>query len=43
MDDALAVLDAERARARRSIGASNGGRRAVDLALAHPDRVPPSC
>ena len=39
MDDALAVLDAERVESAVVIGASNGGLRAVDLALAHPDRV----
>ena len=39
VDDALAVLDAEGAGPSVVIGASNGGRRAVDLALAHPTRV----
>lgn len=39
LDDALAVLDAELATEAIVIGASNGGRRAVDLALAHPERV----
>jgi pimeloyl-ACP methyl ester carboxylesterase len=39
MDDALAVLDAEGVESAVVIGASNGGLRAVDLALAHPHRV----
>lgn len=39
LDDALAVLDAEGIADAIVIGASNGGRRAVDLALAHPERV----
>ena len=39
MDDALAVLDAEGVTSAVVVGASNGGRRAVDLALAHPQRV----
>jgi pimeloyl-ACP methyl ester carboxylesterase len=39
VDDALAVLDAEGVESALVIGASNGGRRAVDLALAHPERV----
>jgi pimeloyl-ACP methyl ester carboxylesterase len=39
MDDALAVLEAASAARAVVIGSSDGGRRAVDLALAHPDRV----
>lgn len=39
MVDALAVLDAETSGAAIVVGASNGGRRAIDLALAHPSRV----
>jgi pimeloyl-ACP methyl ester carboxylesterase len=37
--DAVAVLDALEVAAAVLIGASNGGRCAIDLALAHPDRV----
>ncbi|CAN5558693.1 alpha/beta hydrolase [soil metagenome] len=37
--DTLSVLDAVGAHAAIVVGASNGGRRAVDLALAHPERV----
>jgi pimeloyl-ACP methyl ester carboxylesterase len=37
--DALAVLDALEVDAAVVIGASNGGRCAIDLALAHPERV----
>lgn len=37
--DAVAVLDAVGADRAVVVGASNGGRRAVDLALARPDRV----
>lgn len=39
VDDALAVLDAEGVDSAIVIGASNGGQRAVDLVLAHPERV----
>ena len=39
MDDARAVLDAAGVEQAIVVGASNGGRRAVDLALAHPGRV----
>jgi pimeloyl-ACP methyl ester carboxylesterase len=39
VDDALAVLEAEGVASAVVIGASAGGRLAVDLALAHPDRV----
>jgi pimeloyl-ACP methyl ester carboxylesterase len=39
MDDALAVLDAEGVDRAVVIGASNGGQRAIDLTLAHPERV----
>ncbi|QXC62205.1 alpha/beta hydrolase [Aquihabitans sp. G128] len=38
-DGALAVLDAEGVGSAAVVGASNGGRRAIDLALAAPDRV----
>jgi pimeloyl-ACP methyl ester carboxylesterase len=37
--DAVAVLDATGVDRAMVVGASNGGRRAVDLALAYPDRV----
>jgi pimeloyl-ACP methyl ester carboxylesterase len=37
--DALAVLDAEGVHDAIVIGASNGGRRAIDLVLTHPERV----
>jgi pimeloyl-ACP methyl ester carboxylesterase len=37
--DALAVLDADGQGSAVVIGASYGGRRSIDLALAHPDRV----
>jgi pimeloyl-ACP methyl ester carboxylesterase len=37
--DALAVLDAEEVDRAVVVGASNGGQRAIDLALAHPERV----
>jgi pimeloyl-ACP methyl ester carboxylesterase len=37
--DALAVLDAEAVDRAILIAASNGGQRAIDLTLAHPDRV----
>ncbi len=37
--DALAVLDAHDVDAAVLVGASNGGRTAIDLTLAHPDRV----
>ena len=39
MDDALAVLDAEDVESAVVIGASNGGQRAIAMALAHPERV----
>jgi len=39
VDDALAVLDAAGIERGTLIGASNGGKRAIDLALAHPERV----
>jgi len=39
VDDALAVLDAAGIERATLIGASNGGKRAIDLTLAHPDRV----
>lgn len=39
MDDAVAVLEAASAGPAVVVGASDGGRRAVDLALAHPERV----
>jgi pimeloyl-ACP methyl ester carboxylesterase len=39
MDDALRVLDAAAVGSAIVVGASDGGRRAVDLALAHPERV----
>ena len=37
--DAIAVLDAEGIASAILIGCSNGGRRAIDLTLDHPDRV----
>ena len=39
VSDAVAVLDAEAVDAAIVIGCSMGGRAAIDLALAHPDRV----
>jgi pimeloyl-ACP methyl ester carboxylesterase len=39
LDDALAVLDATGVRAAHVVAASNGGRRALELTLAHPERV----
>jgi pimeloyl-ACP methyl ester carboxylesterase len=39
VDDAVAVLDAYAVEAGIVIGCSNGGRTALDLTLAHPDRV----
>lgn len=39
VDDALAVLEAEGVGRPVVIGASNGGRRSIHLALDHPDRV----
>lgn len=39
VDDALAVLDAEGVDRAIVIGASNGGRRSIHLALDHPGRV----
>ncbi|HEX2577667.1 MAG TPA: alpha/beta hydrolase [Aquihabitans sp.] len=39
LDDTLAVLDALGVDQAIVVGASNGGRRAVDLALARPERV----
>jgi pimeloyl-ACP methyl ester carboxylesterase len=39
VDDALAVLDAARVERATLIGASRGGRLAIDLALRHPRRV----
>ena len=39
VDDALAVLDAAGIQRATLVGASNGGKRAIDLALAHPERV----
>ncbi len=39
VDDAIAVLDAEGVDEAIVIGASNGGRRSIHLALDHPERV----
>lgn len=39
VDDALAVLDAAGVERTTVVGASRGGRLAIDLALLHPDRV----
>lgn len=39
VDDVVAVLDPAGASEAIVVGASNGGRRALDLALAHPNRV----
>jgi len=39
VDDVVALLDAERIERAAVVGASDGGRVAIDLALEHPDRV----
>lgn len=39
VDDLVALLDAEGVRRAAVVGASFGGKNALDLALAHPDRV----
>jgi 3-oxoadipate enol-lactonase len=39
VDDVLAMLDEERVDRAAVVGASMGGRVAIDLALSHPDRV----
>jgi 3-oxoadipate enol-lactonase len=39
VDDLVELLDAERVARAAVVGASNGGKIAIDLAISHPDRV----